>query len=281
MGEIIDGKKLSGEIKEELKTRIGKLRADKGITPGLAVVLVGDDPASSTYVNYKHKDCLEVGINSTVHKLSEKTSQLELLNLIDKLNNDEKIHGILVQLPVPDQIDEKAIIKAIDPKKDVDGFHVANAGSLFVGGEGFVACTPKGIIELIKTTGQSISGLNAVVVGRSNIVGKPVAMLLLSENATVTICHSRTKNLKDICANADILIAAIGIPEYFTSEYIKDGSIVIDVGTSRVDGKLKGDVMYDDAKDKAGYITPVPGGVGPMTRTMLLSNTVLAGELYG
>jgi len=281
MSEIIDGKKLAGEIKEELKKRIEKLKDEKGLTPGLTVVLVGNDPASETYVSFKHKDCLEVGINSNVMRLPEETSQDELLKIIDELNNDENIHGILVQLPVPDHIDEKAITQAIDPKKDVDGFHVTNAGSLFVGHKGFIACTPMGIIELIKTTGQSISGLNAVVVGRSNIVGKPVAMLLLNENATVTICHSRTKNLKDICANADILVAAIGIPEYFTDEYIKEGSIVIDVGTSRVGGKLKGDVVFDQAKEKAGYITPVPGGVGPMTRTMLLMNTVLAGELYG
>ncbi len=281
MAQIIDGKKLSFEIKDKLKVRINKLKEEKGIVPGLTVILVGEDPASETYVSFKHKDCLEIGVKSTVIRLKEETSQEELLKLIDELNNDNEVHGILVQLPVPDHIDDKQIIRAISPKKDVDGFHVQNAGSLFVGSEGFVACTPKGIIDLIKTTGRSISGQNAVVVGRSNIVGKPVAMLLLEENATVTICHSRTKNLKDICANADILVAAIGIPEYFTGEYIKEGSIVIDVGTSRVDGKLKGDVVFDQAKEKAGFITPVPGGVGPMTRTMLLENTVLAGEIYG
>jgi len=281
MGEIIDGKKLAAQTKKALSEQINRMKKERGITPGLTVILVGDDPASQTYVNFKHKDCIEVGINSEVMHLPKDTKQEDLIALIEKLNNDDGVHGVMVQLPVPDQIDEKAVIRAIDPKKDVDGLHVRNAGALFIRDEGFIACTPQGVIELIKTTGQPISGQHAVVVGRSNIVGKPVAMLLLNENATVTICHSRTKNLKDICASADILIAAIGIPEYFTAEYIKEGSIVIDVGTSKVDGKLKGDVMYEQVKDKAGYITPVPGGVGPMTRVMLLKNTILSAELYG
>ena len=281
MGEIIDGKALAAQWKEKLSVRIKELKEEKGITPGLTVILVGEDPASQTYVNFKHKDCLEVGIQSEVKRLPQKTTQDELLDLVELLNKDKNVHGILVQLPLPDHINEKTVIQAIDPKKDVDGLNVTNAGALFTQDDGFIACTPQGVIELIKTTGQSISGQHAVVVGRSNIVGKPVSMLLLNENATVTICHSRTKNLKDMCASADILISAIGIPEYFTADYIKEGSIVIDVGTSKVDGKLKGDVMFDQAKDKAAYITPVPGGVGPMTRTMLLKNTVLAAELYG
>ncbi|MEX1308752.1 MAG: bifunctional methylenetetrahydrofolate dehydrogenase/methenyltetrahydrofolate cyclohydrolase FolD [Eubacteriales bacterium] len=281
MGKIIDGKALAKKIKNDLASRIETLKAEKGIVPGLTVILVGNDPASETYVSAKHRDCNEVGIKSDVLRLPEETTQEELLTLIGKLNKDDSVHGLLVQLPVPAQIDEKAIIRAIDPKKDVDGFHVANAGALFVRDDGFIACTPKGIIELIKTTGVPISGQNAVVVGRSNIVGKPVAMLLLNENATVTICHSRTKNLQEVCANADILVAAIGIPEYFSGDYIKEGAIVIDVGTSKVAGKLKGDVMFEQAEKKAAYITPVPGGVGPMTRTMLLENTVLAAEMYG
>ncbi len=281
MAEIIDGKALAKKIKSELTERIKTLQSERNIVPGLTVILVGNDPASESYVNYKHKDCAEVGIKSEVLRMPEETTQEELLKLIGKLNKDRTVHGLLVQLPVPPQIDEKAIIRAIDPKKDVDGFHVTNAGALFVRDDGFIACTPKGIIEMIKTTGVPISGQNAVVVGRSNIVGKPVAMLLLNENATVTICHSRTKNLQEICANADILVAAIGIPEYFTGDYIKEGAIVIDVGTSKVAGKLKGDVVFEQAEKKAAFITPVPGGVGPMTRTMLLENTVLAAEMYG
>jgi len=281
MAKIIDGKILAAEVKKKLSERVKRLQVEKNITPGLTVILVGNDPASETYVKAKHKDCVEVGINSEVLRLPEETTQEELLALIDRLNKDDKVHGLLVQLPVPPQIDDKAIIRAIDPKKDVDGFHVANAGALFVKDDGFIACTPKGIIEMIKTTGVPMSGLNAVVVGRSNIVGKPVAMLLLNENATVTICHSRTKNLKEICANADILVAAIGIPEYFTGDYIKEGAIVIDVGTSKIAGKLKGDVVFDQAEKKAAYITPVPGGVGLMTRAMLLENAVTAAEMYG
>ena len=281
MAVIIDGKALAKKIKSELAVRIKTLQSERNIVPGLTVILVGNDPASESYVNYKHKDCAEVGIKSEVLRMPEETTQEELLKLIGKLNKDRTVHGLLVQLPVPPQIDEKAIIRAIDPKKDVDGFHVTNAGALFVRDDGFIACTPKGIIEMIKTTGVPISGQNAVVVGRSNIVGKPVAMLLLNENATVTICHSRTKNLQEICANADILVAAIGIPEYFTGDYIKEGAIVIDVGTSKVAGKLKGDVVFEQAEKKAAFITPVPGGVGPMTRTMLLENTVLAAEMYG
>lgn len=277
---IIDGKALSAQIREDLKVKVSELK-DKGIVPGLAVVLVGDDPASAIYVRNKEKACNNTGIYSVVHRLPESTSQEELLELVENLNEDETIHGILVQLPLPKQIDEMAVLRAINPDKDVDGFHVISAGRLFVGEKGFVACTPKGIIKLIKSTGVDICGKTAVVVGRSNIVGKPVSMLLMKENATVTMCHSRTKDLAKVCAGADILVAAIGRPEMITGEYVKEGAVVIDVGTSRVDGKLKGDVKFDEAKDKAAFITPVPGGVGPMTITMLLENTVGAAEMHG
>lgn len=278
MANIISGKELSGKIREELKTRVEKLKNEKGITPGLAVILVGDDPASSVYVNNKEKACQEIGIYSEVNRLSADTTQKELMDLVYKYNNDEKIHGLLVQLPLPKHLDESEVLKAISPQKDVDGFHVVNAGSLFTGLGGFVACTPKGIIKLIESTGVDITGKNAVVIGRSNIVGKPVAMLLLEKNATVTICHSRTKNLPEVCAQADVLVAAIGRPEFVTGDFVKEGAIVIDVGTSRVDGKLKGDVLFEQAEKKASYITPVPGGVGPMTITMLMENTVISGE---
>ncbi len=277
---IISGKELAVEIREQLKDKVAKLKA-KGIHPGLAVIQVGDDGGSTIYVNNKEKACEEVGIYSQVLRLPENTTQEELLKLVNEYNENPKIHGLLVQLPLPKHISEDEILKAINPKKDVDGFHVVNAGSLFTGLEGLVACTPKGIIKLIKKTGIDIAGKNAVVIGRSNIVGKPVAILLLNENATVTICHSKTKNLKDVCKNADILVAAIGRPEFVNKDFIKEGAVVIDVGTSRVDGKLKGDVDFNSACEVAGYITPVPGGVGPMTITMLLENTVIAGELYG
>jgi len=279
--EIISGKELSAKIRGELKMKVEEIKAAKGITPGLAVILVGDDPASSIYVNNKEKACKELGIHSEVVRLSGDTSQGELLDLIDKYNGDKNIHGLLVQLPLPEHIDEGEILKRISPKKDVDGFHVVNAGSLFTGLPGLVACTPKGIIKLIKSAVPDIEGKNAVVIGRSNIVGKPVAILLMNENATVTICHSRTKNLPAVCSGADILVAAIGRPEFVTKEFIKPGAVVIDVGTSRVDGKLKGDVKFDEAAEVAGYITPVPGGVGPMTITMLMENTIEAAEFYG
>jgi methylenetetrahydrofolate dehydrogenase (NADP+)/methenyltetrahydrofolate cyclohydrolase len=278
--QIISGKELSGEIREELKEKVEAL-ASKGKTPGLAVVLVGDDPASQVYVNNKEKACREAGIYSEVFRLSETTSQEELLCLVGKLNDDYNIHGILVQLPLPGHIDEQEIIRAISPKKDVDGFHVQSAGALFAGLPGFVACTPKACIKLIRKTGIDMTGKHAVVVGRSNIVGKPVAILLLNENCTVTMCHSRTKNLAGVCATADILVAAIGRPAFITGDFVKEGAVVIDVGINRVDGKLKGDVKFDEAEKKAAFITPVPGGVGPMTITMLLENTVEACEMYG
>lgn len=278
--KIISGKELSAEIREELKVKVKKLK-EKGIVPGLAVIQVGDDGGSTIYVNNKEKACAEIGMYSEVNRLSENVTQKELLALVEKYNHDDKIHGLLVQLPLPKHIDENEILKNINPKKDVDGFHVQNAGSLFTGLPGLVACTPRGIIKLIKKTGIDITGKNAVIIGRSNIVGKPVAILLLNENATVTICHSKTKDLSKVCANADILVAAIGRPEFVTKEFIKPGAVVIDVGTSRVNGKLKGDVKFDEVSEIAGYITPVPGGVGPMTITMLMENTVLAGEMNG
>ena len=277
--QIIDGKKISAEIRENLKEKIAALKKS-GKTPGLAVVLVGEDPASQVYVRNKERSCGEVGIYSRVYRLPETTSQEELLQLVDELNHDTAIHGILVQLPLPGQIDEMAVLRAIDPKKDVDGFHVQSAGALMVGEQGFVACTPKGIITLIKSTGVPIAGKRAVVIGRSNIVGKPVALLLLNENATVTICHSKTADLPAVTREADILVVAIGRPGFVTGDMVKPGAVVIDVGTSRVDGKLKGDVAFDEAAQVAGYITPVPGGVGPMTIAMLLENTVEACELY-
>ena len=279
--QILSGKELSAEIREQLKQRVKELKEAKGITPGLAVIQVGDDGGSTIYVNNKEKACAEVGIYSEVNRLPEETTQEELLAMVDQYNNNPKIHGLLVQLPLPPHIDETEILKNINPHKDVDGFHVQNAGSLFTGLPGLVACTPKGIIKLIKKSGIDLTGKNAVVIGRSNIVGKPVAVLLLNENATVTICHSKTKNLPEVCAQADVLVAAIGRPEFVTKEFVKPGAVVIDVGTSRVDGKLKGDVKFDEVSEVAGYITPVPGGVGPMTITMLMENTVDAGELYG
>ena len=276
---IIDGKAISNEIRQELKGKVKGLK-DKGIVPGLAVILVGEDPASAIYVRNKERACEETGMYSVVHRLGADTKQKDLIDLVRRLNKDVKIHGILVQLPLPEHIDELAVLREVDPDKDVDGFHVVSAGRLMVGEKGFIACTPKGIIRLIKSTGIDISGKTAVVVGRSNIVGKPVAMLLLRENATVTVCHSRTQDLANVCAGADILVAAIGRPEMITGEFIKPGAVVVDVGTTRVDGKLKGDVLFDDAKGIASHITPVPGGVGPMTITMLLDNTVEAAAMH-
>ncbi len=277
---IIDGKAISAQIREELKKEVAALKV-QGTVPGLAVIIVGDDPASHTYVNNKEKGCQEIGIRSTVHRLGADTPQDKLVALIKELNADKAIHGILVQLPLPKPLDPLTVLRAVNPDKDVDGLHVVTAGRLFVGEKGFTPCTPKGIMHLIKSTGTSISGKNAVVVGRSNMVGKPIAHLLMGENATVTICHSRTQDLDKICANADILVAAIGRPEMITGDFIKPGAVVIDVGTTKVDGKLKGDVLFEEAAPKAAFITPVPGGVGPMTITMLLQNTIEAARMYG
>ena len=274
MLKLISGSELAKKRREEIKEEVLKLKA-QGITPGLAVILVGEDQASQVYVRNKENACKEVGFYSEVYRLPETTSQEELLALIDKLNNDEKIHGLLVQLPVPKHIDETAVIHAISPRKDVDGFLPENLGSLLIGEPAFEPCTPKGCIELIKESGIEIAGKKAVVVGRSNIVGKPVAMMLLRENATVTICHSRTKNLKEELLQADIIVAAIGKAKMITGDMVKDGAVVIDVGINRDEnGKMCGDVDQASLEGRACYLTPVPGGVGPMTITMLMQNTL-------
>jgi methylenetetrahydrofolate dehydrogenase (NADP+)/methenyltetrahydrofolate cyclohydrolase len=275
---LIDGKNISKQIRKTIKDEIGKYKEKYNLIPGLSVILVGEDPASQVYVRNKERACREVGINSTVIRMKEETSEEELLATIHELNQDDSIHGILVQLPLPEHINEESIINAISPSKDVDGFHPIHAGMLMNGQAGLEPCTPKGIIRLIEETGESIAGKNAVVIGRSNIVGKPVALMLLQRNATVTIAHSKTQNLKEVARNADILVVAIGKAKFIDSSYIKEGAIVIDVGTTRVEGSLYGDVDFDDAKKKAGYITPVPGGVGPMTITMLLENTLEAAK---
>lgn len=278
--EIIDGKKISSDIKEECKEKALKL-ISQGKTPCLAVILVGNDPASSIYVNNKKKACDFCNIKSLSYELPEDTTQKELLELIDKLNKDCEVNGILVQLPLPKHINEDAVISAIDPQKDVDGFHVANVGALCTGLDGFVSCTPAGIIQLLKRSNVEISGKNCVVIGRSNIVGKPMALLMLRENATVTVCHSKTQNLAEVCSKADILIVAIGKPRFITSDYIKDGAVVIDVGIHRDENnKMCGDVDFENVKDKVSKITPVPGGVGPMTIAMLMSNVIEACERY-
>ena len=274
MLKLIDGKQLAQKRREEIKRTVEQLKA-KGIVPGLAVVLVGEDAASQIYVRNKEKACEEVGFYSEVYRLPESTSQEELLQLIKRLNHDEKIHGLLVQLPVPAHIDEKAVIHAIDARKDVDGFLPENLGSLLIGEPAFEPCTPKGCIDLIKQTGIEITGKKAVVVGRSNIVGKPVAMMLLRENATVTICHSKTKNLKEELLTADIVVAAVGKSNFITGDMIKDGAVVIDVGMNRLEnGKLTGDVDHASLEGRDCWLTPVPGGVGPMTITMLMENTL-------
>lgn len=276
-GQIIDGKQTAAIIREDIKQAVAQLIEDQGVQPGLAVVLVGEDPASQVYVRNKEKACINVGMYSKVHRLPETTSQDELLQLIQELSLDSRIHGILVQLPLPKHIDEKAVIASIPPAKDVDGFHPASVGNMVIGDECYLPCTPAGIIELIRRTGFDLVGKHAVVVGRSNIVGKPVAMLLLQEHATVTIAHSRTPDLAAITKQADVLVVAVGRPNMIKREHVKPGAIVIDVGVNRLpDGKLAGDVDFADVVDIAEAITPVPGGVGPMTITMLLRNTLEA-----
>lgn len=274
--KILDGKGLAKDIREKIKAEVNNIKIAKGIVPGLAVVLVGQDPASVSYVSMKEMACLEGGFYSEVHRLDEDTSQGEILSLIDELNNNDKIHGILVQLPLPGNIDEKIVNERIEPKKDVDGFNPINLGKLFLKTPGFIPCTPKGIIRLLKHYDISIEGKNAVVVGRSDIVGKPTATLLLHENATVTLCHSRTKNLSSYTKEADILVSAIGKPNFITSSMVKKGAIIIDAGTSKVGNKLVGDVDFQGVIEKVDKITPVPGGVGPMTIAMLLENTLEA-----
>ena len=277
MGKLIDGKKISSDIREELKEKIAKLQEEKGVTPGLAVILVGDDPASQVYVRNKERACKETGIYSEVLRLPADTTEEQLFSYIDGYNKNDRIHGLLVQFPVPGHLSQQRIIDRIDPSKDVDGLSYVNAGKLASGAtDGLVSCTPRGILELVKRTGTQIEGKHVVIIGRSNLVGKPVAQLFLNENATVTICHSRTKDLPAVTRTADILIVAIGRPHFVKADFVKDGAIVIDVGTSRFEGKLTGDCDTDTIIEKASYITPVPGGVGPMTITMLLDNTVRA-----
>ena len=274
--KILDGKAVSLKVKESVKVRADELKKF-GVEPTLSVVLVGEDKASQTYVRAKEKACNEYGIKSVAHRLSENTTQNELLALINVLNLDDSIHGILVQLPLPKHIDTNVVLAAIDPRKDVDGFHAVNVGKLVSGLDGFVPCTPLGVMEILKEYGIDVAGLNAVVIGRSNIVGKPMANLLLNASATVTVTHSKTKNLKEICKNADLIVAAIGKPFFLKADMVKDGAVVVDVGINRLDdGRLVGDVDFDEVAPKCSYITPVPGGVGPMTIAMLLNNTILA-----
>lgn len=280
MASIIDGKAISADIRGEIKARATELTA-KGVKPGLAVVLVGNDPGSQIYVRNKQKACEEVGFYSDTYILAEETPEKDLLSLIDILNLRRDIHGILVQSPVPKQINPDNVIKAILPEKDVDCFHPENVGRLITGNPRFLPCTPAGVIELIKRSGISISGKECVVVGRSNIVGKPQTIMLLAENGTVTVCHSKTKDLAEVTRRADILVVAIGKPDFITGDMIKKGAVVIDVGMNRSpDKKLTGDVNFAEASEVASYITPVPGGVGPMTITMLLKNTLTAAEHF-
>ncbi|MED5017573.1 bifunctional methylenetetrahydrofolate dehydrogenase/methenyltetrahydrofolate cyclohydrolase FolD [Paenibacillus chibensis] len=277
---IISGKQVSEEIRGSIAGEVKELAA-KGVVPGLAVVLVGEDPASQVYVRNKEKACHDLGFYSEVHRLPAETSQEELLSLVDKLNRQDSINGILVQLPLPGHIDEKAVINTITVDKDVDGFHPVNVGNLVIGDDSLLPCTPAGVIELIKRAGISLSGKHAVVIGRSNIVGKPVSLLLQRENATVTMCHSRTANMPEIARQADVLVVAIGRANFIDASYVKPGAVVIDVGMNRLEnGKLAGDVDFESVKEVSGPITPVPGGVGPMTITMLMKNTLIAAKRH-
>lgn len=280
MAEIINGKEIAAQIKDELKEKAAAYK-EQGIEITLAVIQIGSDPASCVYVNNKKKACEYIGIRSLAYELPEETTEDELLALIAELNGKKDVNGILVQLPLPSHIDEDKIIQAIDPKKDVDGFHPQSVGALCIGQPGFVSCTPAGIIELLKRSDVEIEGKECVVIGRSNIVGKPMSLLMLRENATVTIAHSRTKNLKEICRRADILIVAVGRPKMITKDYVKEGAVVIDVGIHRNENnKLCGDVDYEDVVSVCSKITPVPGGVGPMTISMLMSNCIASAELF-
>ena len=280
MAELINGKEISQALKDELKNEVAYLKT-QGKSCCLAVIQVGDDPASSVYVGNKKKACAYIGIESLSYELPEDTTEKELLELIDQLNKNDAVHGILCQLPLPPHMDENKVIQAISPQTDVDGFHPQNVGALVIGQQGFVSCTPAGIIELLHRSNVEIDGKHCVVIGRSNIVGKPMSLLMLRENATVTVCHSHTANLKDICKQADILIVAIGKPKFINSEYVKEGAVVIDVGIHRnEDNKLCGDVDFDDVCEHTSAITPVPGGVGPMTIAMLMKNCVKAMKLY-
>lgn len=280
MAQIIDGKKISADIRAEIKREVEDIVAKGERAPGLAVIIVGEDPASQVYVRNKKKGCEEVGFYSEVYEMPAETTQGELNALVDKLNRDEKIDGILCQLPLPKHLDENEVILRIDPKKDVDAFHPTNVGKIMIGDYSFLPCTPAGVMELLSRSGIEVSGKECVVVGRSNIVGKPQAMLLLHANGTVTVCHSRTRDLASVCRRADILIAAIGKADFFGADMVKEGAVVIDVGMNRrADGKLTGDVNFAEVEPKASFITPVPGGVGPMTITMLLKNTLTARKM--
>lgn len=277
MAKLIDGKLISAQIRGELAEETKALIAETGVTPGLAVIIVGDNPASQVYVRNKRRACEELGYYSEAYELPTETTQEELMALVRRLNGEKKIHGILVQLPLPKHLDEHEVLLAIDPKKDVDAFHPTNVGRIMIGDYDFLPCTPAGVMALLEKSGISPAGKEVVVVGRSNIVGKPQAMLMLHANATVTICHSRTVDLPAVCRRADILVAAIGKADFFTADYVKEGAVVIDVGMNRrADGKLTGDVDFASVEPKASYITPVPGGVGPMTITMLMQNTLTA-----
>lgn len=276
--QIIDGKAVSASVRDRIKNEVEALKSE-GKETGLAVIIVGNDPASKVYVNNKKKGCAEVGINSYEYALPEETTTEELLELINKLNEDSKVDGILCQLPLPKHIDEKTVINSIMPSKDVDAFHPVNTGHIMIGDYSFLPCTPAGIIEMLKFYNIEISGKECVVIGRSNIVGKPMAMLLLHDSGTVTVCHSKTQNLAEVCRRADILVAAVGKAKFVTADMVKDGAVVIDVGMNRnEEGKLCGDVDFEGVKDKCSFITPVPGGVGPMTITMLLNNTLTASK---
>ncbi len=278
--QIIDGKKVSAQVKQEVKNETELLKKEYSITPGLAVVIVGDDPASRVYVNNKKKACKLVGFHSEEYALPAETTQEELLSLVKELNEKKDINGILVQLPLPKHLDDKAVIEAINPLKDVDAFHAVNVGKIMLGEYDFLPCTPAGVMEMLHYYNIEVSGKNCVVIGRSNIVGKPMGMLLLHENGTVTICHSRTKNLAEVCSRADILVAAVGKPKFVTADMVKEGAVVIDVGMDRDEnGKLCGDVDFENVKDKCSYITPVPGGVGPMTIATLMKNTIKAAKI--
>ena len=272
---IIDGKAISEQLRDKLREEVAAL-SERGAKPCLAVIIVGEDPASKVYVRNKERACKQLGMDSILLRLPESTTQEELLGEVRRLNADRAVNGVLVQLPLPAHLDEQAVLREISPEKDVDGFHAVNAGRLMQGERCTVACTPAGCLDLIRSTGVKIEGAEAVVVGRSNIVGKPMAMLLLQNNATVTICHSRTRNLAEVTRRADILLAAVGRPRMITGDMIKPGAVVIDVGINRVDGKLVGDVDFESAQEVAGWITPVPGGVGPMTITGLMRNTIAA-----
>lgn len=279
MAKLIDGKAISAEVRKEIKEQTAEFVAKTGVRPGLAVIIVGEDPASQVYVRNKKRACEEVGFYSESYELPAKTTQEELEALVDKLNADKSIHGILVQLPLPKHLDEEKVLLKISPDKDVDAFHPYNVGRIMIGNYRFLPCTPAGVMTLIERSGITVEGKNCVVVGRSNIVGKPMAMLLLHAHGTVTVCHSRTPNLKEVCKRADILVAAIGKADFFDADMVKEGAVVIDVGMNRnAEGKLTGDVDFASVEPLASYITPVPGGVGPMTITMLMKNTLTAAK---